>query len=296
MKEIKESKIRVKREEKKKDFDTLNITMELEKSLSIDKELEKEKKRIQREKKKKIKKSVSAILISILVIVFAYSIFWISDVHRAVSSSERYLKSNSSYAVDTEGGDIKFTPKGSYDTGIIIYPGEKIEPEAYSQISSLLAKYGYKVIVMKYPLNLPAFSFDKAQKLIDEEDIDNWYVLSHTGSTQSAISQASNNKNIKGAILLGDFPRSDDLNLINKPMLSVWGTKDGFFDLAKFESSSKNLPKNSYFYEIEGGNNTNFANIETLKGDNEAIVSADSQKLGTVKKIDEFIKNTQDIN
>lgn len=295
MKEIKESKIRVKREEKNKEFNTLNITMELEKSLSIDKELEKEKNRIQADKKKKRKRAAVAVLIFLVVIVSAYSIFWISDVHRALESSSNYLNSNSNYSVKV-GDDIEFTPKKDYNTGIIIYPGEKIEPKSYSQISSLLANYGYKVVVMKFPLNLPALSFDKAQKIIENDKISNWYALSHTGSTQSAISQASNNKNIKGVILLGDFPRSDDLNLINKPMLSVWGTKDGFFDLAKFEESHKNLPKNSYFYEIEGGNNTNFANISKLKGDNDAIISADFQKSSTAKKIDEFIKNTQDIN
>ena len=44
-------------------------------------------------------------------------------------------------------------------------------------------------------------------------------------------------------------------------------------DFTRIKEAKKNLPSKSKYYAIEGGNSTNFADIELVSGDEEAIIS-----------------------
>ena len=54
------------------------------------------------------------------------------------------------------------------------------------------------------------------------------------------------------------------------------------------------MPSNAHFYEIVGGNNTNFADIETIPNDNKAIISAEEQQKEVRNEITKFIKTTEE--
>ncbi len=289
LKEIKDSKIRIKKDKKNRKYDTLSITRELEKTLNIKVANDKY------QKKKNIKKitvilfRIIAVLAIILIIVF---FSWLKSPIKRNEYSNYYMNSKQDVqVVENKGDNIVFSPQMNSKIGLIIVPGEKIENKSYARLCNMLAKKGYTVFVPEVRFNFPAFSKGSVKSIIDRNPgIDTWILIGHSTSGRAVLKQAANIKHINGVVFMGAYSEGNDLKLINKPALSIWGTKDGILDFTKFEVYKKNMPSNSHYYEIVGGNNTNFADIEVLDGDNKSIISAEEQQQETANKIDDFIK------
>ncbi|WP_101772816.1 alpha/beta hydrolase [Peptostreptococcus faecalis] len=302
MKEIKDSKIRIKKKDssdKKRDFDTLSITRELEKSLSIGEQIDKEKERLKEEKKKRTIRNIGiAIIILIIISVTAFAI-WLRDTYKTNEYSSHSMISTSLVDVKTQDdGSISFLPrKNNKEIGLIIYPGEKIIPRSYATLAQDISKKGFNVYVAKLKFNFPAFSSNVADSIIGENsNIKKWYLIAHSESGELALKEAANHQKIDGVVFLGSYPSGDDLKLINKPVLSIWGTKDGILDFTKFYEYKKNMPPTASFYEIVGGNNTGFADINMLDGDNKALISQGEQKNISSEQIVNFVEKNANNN
>ncbi|WAW14015.1 alpha/beta hydrolase [Peptostreptococcus equinus] len=294
MNENKDSKIRVKKNKRDKKFDTLSITRELEKSLSIDKEVEKERNRKKNERRRKLYKNTAiAFLIFIIVILIAF-IYNINQTYKISGDIRQYMQSNNQVKVENDKKDnLIFTPAYlSKKDGIVIVPSEKVEPKSYAYIANKLAREGYKVVVVKLNMNYPAFSKSSIENIIETNlDVKNWYCIGHSQSGDLVMSESAKYENIQGVIFLGTYPKGDDLKLINKPTLFISGTKDGLINYDNYKNTKSGESKNTYFYQIEGANNTNFANIELINNDNKALITEKKQKTKTIEKIINFIDN-----
>ena len=307
MKEIKESKIRVKKKvnpaKKKRDiFDSLSITRELEKSISISDELIKEKERVRMAKKRKLEKTILKLAVLIFFVVAISYIFWLQKTFEVTERADQAMLNTPGISViEKDSGVIDFVPRSSggdeqsMDVGIIIYPGEKIEPKSYANIARKLAQNGYPVSILKLRLNQPDLSFGKGTSLIEsKKDIKRWYILAHANGANIAYKDALKIKNISGFVFMGAIPEGNDLNLVNMPVLSIWGTNDGLLDFSKTNEIKKRLPQSADYYMLEGGNSTNFADIELVSGDEEAVVSPSDQQTKTVRQILKFIRDTEE--
>jgi pimeloyl-ACP methyl ester carboxylesterase len=97
----------------------------------------------------------------------------------------------------------------------------------------------------------------------------------------------ANTQKISGLILLGSFCNGDAKN-INTKVLSVSTSKDGLSTPEKIQQSKDKLPKNTDFVIIDGGNHSQFADLEKLQpGDNEATITQDE----ATSKINDSIIN-----
>ena len=297
MKEIKKSKIRIKRDNKSKKYDdTLGITMELEKSLTIDDEIEKEKKRINEKIKHKIVKNVMIITAIILVSLVVGFFLWLGNYYQTTEYASHYMLSNKLVDVRKTDDVLEFIPKSNNkNIGIVIYPSQKIKPMSYSRLSNIMAQYGYSVFIPRLRFNCSFLSKGLATDIINKNrDIRQWYLIGHSSSGEVALKEAANEKRIQGVIFLGTYPTGDDLKLINKPALSIWGTKDGLLDLSNFNEYKNNMPQNAHYYEIVGGNNSDFADIKMIPGDNKAIIKPEKQQKETLQQIISFIEKSKE--
>lgn len=75
------------------------------------------------------------------------------------------------------------------DTGIILYPGAKVEPLSYAYIGNELMKKGYSVFIPDMPFSFAIFNTNKAQDIIkDHQTIKHWYIGGHSlGGTAAAM-------------------------------------------------------------------------------------------------------------
>lgn len=240
-------------------------------------------------RKKLILMSIVAILLILLV---AFSIY-VTDIYSADREALAALNSTESYTVVNSVDSITFTPtENRSSTGIIFYPGAKVEAEAYSVMASQLATNGYTTVIVKMPFNLAFFGPNRADKIIAAHpEIDSWVMSGHSlGGVFASEYAVENQDKVVGVIYLAAYPSSDTSNSSLKA-LSIRGSEDGLTTQQDIESNKEKFPANTSFITIEGGNHYQFGNYGTQDGDNNATISREEQQQQTIEYILEFLKS-----
>lgn len=232
------------------------------------------------------------IVLALLIVgVASYLFYYIPADNTAIVA----LSSNGSYNVNNTSDYITFTPTSNKSsTGIIFYPGAKIQPEAYSVIASKLASNGYTTIIVKMPFNLAIFGENKANEVIAQHgEISTWVIAGHSLGGVYASDYAVNNQDkIKGLIYLGSYPDANASNATFKA-LSIRGSFDGFTTNKTISENLNKFPTNTTFITINGGNHYNFADIVggVQEGDHMSTIDKQEQQNMTIGYILEFLKN-----
>lgn len=239
------------------------------------------------------KKLILIIILAIILIVVGAFTYYVSDYYPADKKAIAALNSTNSYSVQNTNDFITFTPTGNKSTiGIIIYPGGKVQPEAYSVIASQLATNGYITIIVKMPFNLAFFGTNKADDVIRKHpEINSWVIGGHSLGGVFASEYAVNHQDkIKGVIYLAAYPSSNASNATFKA-LSIRGSLDNLTLAEDISGNLDKFPANTTFITIEGGNHYNNGNYGIQAGDNNSTISREDQQQQTINAILQFIKN-----
>lgn len=227
--------------------------------------------------KKFIKYSLISIAV-ILLLAFGGFYFWSQQTYKP--SKEMYSLVGKVNTDHEHNWDV-FEPLKNKETGIILYPGAKVEPEAYSYFAKGLAKDGYTVIIPNIKFNFALLDVNKAEQVIESyPTIKNWYVGGHSLGGVAAASFAYENLNkIDGIIFLGSYPNnSNDFSDLNVPILSLYAENDGLSTISKIEETKHLLSQDTTMYEVLGGNHAQFGMYGKQKGDKKATITAKQQQ------------------
>lgn len=287
----KSSKIRRKKNNEKK-YDTFSLTMELNKPLITEEELQKQNEEKQRQKKRKINKNIFKAVAVVVIIALVSSLAWLLNAYEPQDVARENLVSSSDVEV-VEGDITEFIPKDVVsNTGVIIYPGARIDVKAYAPLANRLAQNGYKVFAVDMPFNMAIFSSHKADKVIEEnKDIENWVIVGHSLGGAMATNAISTNNKIKGIVYLASYPSGDKIKDSGAKVLSIWGSKDGVINFDNMIKAKEDLPKDTQYVEIEGGNHSAFGDYGLQKGDTKSIIPENKQLDITVESICNFISD-----
>lgn len=235
------------------------------------------------------------IIITILIIIFigvgAFT-YYVSDYYHADNRAMVALNSTDTYIVQNTVDFITFTPNSNQSTtGVIIYPGAKVQAESYSVIASQLANNGYITIIVKMPFNLAFFGTNKADDVIKNyQEISSWVIGGHSLGGVFASDYAVNNQDkINGVIYLAAYPSSNASNATFKA-LSIRGSLDGFTLSEDISTNLGKFPVNTTFITIEGGNHYNYGDYGIQAGDNNSTITREEQQNQTIKAILQFLK------
>lgn len=234
-------------------------------------------------KKNNLRKSILISIISIIFLITLGCIIWTSKAYKPQELAQVSLKSDENITVENNDY-ITFTPVNIKTTkGFIFYPGGGVKPEAYAPLCREIASQGYKVIIAKMPLNLAVFSPNKADEIIKlNGDIKTWAIGGHSLGGVMASKYASSNDKIKGVALYASYPSGEELKNKTIEVVSIFGNRDGVVNKDNLKESKNNLPDNTEFVEIEGGNHSQFGDYGLQKGDNKATISEKEQISSTV--------------
>jgi hypothetical protein len=236
----------------------------------------------------KIKNLIIFSIVFVLLIIISL-IYLGTGNYDSKDLAKIHMVSDENTAVIIENG-IKFIPSKPNGTGVILYQGAKVDVTAYSVEAKILADNGYAVFIPKMPFNMAFFGINKADKIIeDNPDIANWYMAGHSlGGSMAAKYTSNNREKIAGLILLASYS-VDDLSDYKGKVLSIIGTKDMGIDKEKLDETSINLPQDTEFYIIEGGNHSQFGDYGFQKGDNSADISLEEQLESITNKMLEYL-------
>ncbi len=195
---------------------------------------------------------------------------------------------------EANGQWLVFAPgSNSPTTGLIFYPGGRVDARAYAPHARAIAEQGYLVVVVPMPLNFAFLGINRAGEVIDAfPEIGYWAVGGHSlGGAMAAEFASKNPTRIAGLALWAAYPaQSTDLSTSGLSVISIYGDKDNIASLDEIAASQSRLPAETVFVEIMGGNHAGFGWYGEQNGDGLAEISKTAQQAQIVEAMDKFLE------
>jgi hypothetical protein len=224
---------------------------------------------------------VAAVIIAAILGFLA----WASIVPAPEAAALAALASDARVTVTTEKW-LVFRPAGTEpDTGLVFYPGGKVDPRAYAPQARAIAEEGFLVIIVPMPLHLAVLAPDRGVEVLAAYPaVRRWAIGGHSlGGSMAAHFAHVHPGAVQGLVLWASYPAgSDDLSRADLLATSIYGTRDGLVTADKLAASRALLPPGTVWTVIDGGNHGQFGWYGPQGGDNPATISHDEQQAQTV--------------
>jgi hypothetical protein len=230
---------------------------------------------------KKILRKWWLLLILALVALGVGFVVWANNSLGPMPEALNALQSDDLVQVQETPWLIFRPTNGSPDTGVIFYPGGKVDPRSYAPPMHEIASQGYLAVIVPMPLNLAVMAPNKASQVIAAyPEITHWVIGGHSlGGSMAAYFVKRNPGLLAGLFFWAAYPASnDDLSDFSIHVLSVYGTLDGLATKDDIDASHALLPANTIWMPIEGGNHAQFGWYGDQPGDNPATISRETQQ------------------
>ena len=238
--------------------------------------------------RKVVWQGILALLLMVLVGAFMFW-FWTKQVAEVEEAVKAEIEGAYTLIEDVYVyGDIQ-----SAKAGIIVYPGAKVDPMAYGTTAKQIAEKGYVVFVPQMFLNMAILSSDQASTIIDTyPQIDVWVVGGHSlGGVAAAQYIDMHPKKADGLFFWAAYPTErTDFSQTDLPMLSIYGEKDGLTEIQDIEKSKKYMSPNSIYYEIIGGNHSQFGAYGLQNKDHQADIPREKQQSEIAEAMDNWLQ------
>jgi hypothetical protein len=172
------------------------------------------------------------------------------------------------------------------DTGLVIYPGGRVDPRSYAPLARDIARAGYLTVIVPMPLNLAVFAPGSAMEVIEAyPQIENWAIAGHSlGGAMGAKFAFDNPGLMQGLALWASYPASNnDLSSYDLSASSIYGTLDSIADPENLAYSKELLPADTVWVPIEGGNHAQFGWYGEQPGDTPATITREEQQAQAVQ-------------
>lgn len=231
-----------------------------------------------------------AVVLGLLLAVSAGCYVYISDYYHAEEAALTVMGSRTTddVIVSEKDGMAVFLPRGGTDTGIIFYPGGKVEYSAYAPLLYRCAQQGITCVLVEMPGNLAVLDINAADGIRERyTHVNDWYLAGHSlGGAMAASYLASNSEAYGGIILLAAYATE---TLDGERVLSIYGSEDKVLNMEKYEENKNNLPADYTEIIIQGGCHAFFGNYGVQDGDGEPTITVEEQQKITAQAIAEFV-------
>jgi hypothetical protein len=235
-------------------------------------------------------------LAAILLLAVGGFVVWAANPLRPEEQALAALEAGDSVSVQVNDS-IVFTPtEFEPETGLIFYPGGRVDYRSYAPVLREIAVGGYLVVLVPAPLNLMVFNPNAADTIIPQyPQIEHWAVGGHSlGGAMAAQYAGSHTDKVGGLVLWASYPASNnDLSESGLNVLSIYGTLD-MGGMEPFDESRALLPADTTWVVIEGGNHAQFGDYGFQPGDNPAKISATDQQTQAVNATLAFLDSLDD--
>lgn len=240
-------------------------------------------------KKKRLLICLLSVFFVLLAAVSAFLIY-VNDYYKADLDAIEAFKTDAAVVPQVlDNGNIVYKPDGA-ETGLIFYPGGKVEYTAYKPLMEVCASKGIMCVLVKMPFNLAIFDTDAADGVRAQfPEIKHWYIGGHSlGGAAGAMNASKHPDEYDGLILLASYS-SKDISKTSLKVLSVYGSQDKVLKAEDYNKYKSNLPDSFREVVIEGGCHSYFGMYGAQKGDGTPTVSNGEQINKTAEEITKFI-------
>jgi dienelactone hydrolase len=232
-----------------------------------------------------MKRTWRYLLFSLLAIIFlaiAGFVLWAGIPLQPDGQAIESLVSGSDVVVQQEKNRVVFAPTAlTPQTGLILYPGARVDYRAYAPFAREIAESGFMVVIAKMPLNFAIFGVNRASEIMASfPEITTWAIGGHSlGGAMAAQFAGEHLSMVEGLVLWAAYPAgNNDLSDSGLGVVSIYASNDGLATLADISASEQNLPQDAVFIEIAGGNHAGFGWYGAQNGDGNASISKTEQQ------------------
>jgi dienelactone hydrolase len=236
------------------------------------------------------------IAIATLFVVTASFVVWTLNPLGPMPEAMQALESTTEVTVSQDPWLI-FTPDELQKfTGIIIYPGARVDPRSYAPIAHAIANEGYLAVITPMPLNMAFFAPGKAAQVMDYfPEINRWIIGGHSlGGAMAASFTHDHPDQVAGLTLWAAYPaNNDDLSRYTLNIKSIYASNDGLATPDEVLASSPRLPADTVWTLIQGGNHAQFGWYGDQPGDKPAEISRSEQQQQMLAAILVLLSNVE---
>ena len=211
----------------------------------------------------------------VALLLLLAALVYLRPLHASPVAVEAMAGSPQVHVVDS-ANRIELSPtSATRTTGLVFYPGAKVDPRAYVPNLTPIAAAGYPVIILKVPYNIAFAGRNAAFRAMDAEPtVTRWVVGGHSlGGVVASSVAGSNDPRVRGLLLWASYPNS---TLADRPSLqatSISGWNDGLATPAKVDAAKAKLPPDTRYVVIDGGIHSFFGDYGLQSGDGTPSVS-----------------------
>jgi len=224
------------------------------------------------------------LLVGVVLVASAF-MAWNAWTLKPMPQATAALQSDAAVTVEA-GRWLTFAPSGTRPTtGLIFYPGGRVDPVAYAPAARAIAEEGYLVVIVPMPLNLAVLGAGRAADVIAAyPQVTRWAIGGHSlGGAMAANFARSHPTSIGGLVLWAAYPAgSDDLSGSALVVASIYGEADGVAQPERVLAAQPLLPPGTRWTAIAGGNHAQFGWYGNQSGDNPATITREQQQAQAV--------------
>jgi pimeloyl-ACP methyl ester carboxylesterase len=239
-----------------------------------------------------MRKRILLILIALISLGLGGFVIWAQTPLGPMPAALAALQSDDQVQVETRPW-LTFNPTGYLPTtGLILYPGGRVDPRSYAPLARLVAVHGYRVVIVPMPLNLAVFAPDRAAEVIRANpEIRRWAIGGHSlGGAMAAAFADNHPEAVQGLVLWASYPaEANDLSDHDLAATSIYGTLDGLATLDTIQASKALLPSTAQFVPLEGGNHAQFGWYGEQPGDGAPTIDREEQQAQILKSTLELL-------
>jgi dienelactone hydrolase len=244
----------------------------------------------------RIFKRILLVLLVILIVAAAAFTIWAYTPLGPMPQALIAMQNGNGVNVQTSPW-LTFTPANQQPTtGIIIYPGGRVDYRSYAPTARALAEQGHLAVIVPMPFNLAVFGSGKASDVIKAHpEVTSWAIGGHSlGGAMSAKYAYDNPDAVEGLALWAAYPATNN-SLAGRSLSvsSISASNDGLATPEKIEASQPYLPASTQWLQIQGGNHAGFGYYGPQNGDGQATISRAEQQAQTVTATAQMLKELQ---
>ncbi len=226
---------------------------------------------LEQQAKRRIALAVPAMVISLVLVIAA----GYASPRPATEQALGELSSDEKVRVVDKLTWYELAPdkKDKYDnlivptTGLVFYPGGRVDPQAYAAMLRPLAEAGYLVAVLKVPLSLAMIDIGHARSVIDvHPEIGAWAVAGHSVGGVAAAAYVDGDERVDGLVLYAAYP-SAKIKRTDFAALSLYGSADEETTPGRVDATQSLLPEKTKYVQLGGATHDVFGDYGGTTGD-----------------------------
>jgi hypothetical protein len=225
------------------------------------------------------------IALVVLVAVLAGAFAWYVQPQPVLPEATASLASTPEVTFTDAPDGLEWAPAGDTPTtGLIVYPGGKVPPEAYGPAAQAIAAEGYLTVITPMPFNLAVFDIDAADRVrAAHPEIDTWVIAGHSLGGSMAAQHVANRPDAYAGLAFWAAYAATDLSALDLAASSIYGTLDAGADRMSGSEARAALPPDATFIPIEGGNHEQMGWYTGQPNDPPATITREDQQAQVVE-------------